>query len=122
METKGWLRGSLITIVLIHLLVVLWRASAHTDIPVTLTASQTAFVSLVILMLPLIGGVTLFWRSRGRLAAWLITVWFVAIRPRLSLPGCLSRLCAVDSFVLSAALLAVTETMGSMLGLLALLA
>ncbi|MEO5730250.1 MAG: hypothetical protein ABI134_12275, partial [Byssovorax sp.] len=50
-----WLRGSLVAIVLLHLGVTLWHGSSHEHVPVPLTMGQTAYVGLVIGLLPLVG-------------------------------------------------------------------
>jgi hypothetical protein len=128
--TSLWkLRTSLTGIVLIHLVVVLWHAAAHARIPVPMTMLQAAFVGLVIVILPLVG-VTLLWGGHKQLAAWLIASsmfgsllfgivnHFVLVSPDyvLAIPAHAFR----HSFVLSAALLAVTETIGTVLAFVAL--
>ena len=120
--------GSLVAIVVIHLLVVIWHGASHINIPVPLSAAQTAFVTIVIVVLPLIGA-ALLWTRRKALAAWLITFSMLAAllfglinhfardTPDyvLDLPANAWRY----SFVLSAALLVVTETIGTVLGAVA---
>ena len=76
-ENKDWLRISLAASVILHFIVVLWHGSAHLYIPVALSILKTVFVSVVILLLPLIG-VSLLWTSRKRAAAWIITTSMLA--------------------------------------------
>lgn len=124
------LRGWLIAIVIVHGVVTLWHGLAHTNIPVPLTSLQTVFVSIVIILLPLIGA-GLLWTSRKGLAALLITVSMLA-----SLLFGLVNHFILDStdyvmavpehewrhsFVLSAVVVAVTETIGTVLGAIAML-
>ena len=119
---------SLIAIVVIHFLVVIWHGVSHVNVPVPLSGAQTAFVTIVIVVLPLIGA-ALLWTSRKSLAAWLITLSMLASL----LFGFINHF-ALDSpdyvvelpanawrypFVLSAALLVVTETIGTVLGVVA---
>jgi len=127
-ENQVWLRAGLVTCVLIHFIVLLWHGTAHILIPVPLTGLQTAFVGFVIFLLPLIGA-GLLWTDRGRTAAWLITLsmlgallfgfinHFMRASPDyvLEVPANTWR----HSFVTSAALLAVTETVGTMVGAVA---
>jgi hypothetical protein len=123
------LRGSLVAIIVIHFLVVIWHGASHINVPVPLSAAQTAFVTIVIVVLPLIGA-ALLWTSGKTLAAWLITLsmlasllfgfvnHFVLDSPDyvLELPANAWRY----SFVFSAALLVVTETIGTVLGVVAI--
>jgi hypothetical protein len=44
-----------VALVILHGVVTLWHATAHTHIPVLLSAVQTVFVGIVIVVLPLIG-------------------------------------------------------------------
>ncbi len=90
-----------------------------------LTATQTAFVGFVIILLPLIGA-GLLWTKLKRAGAWLITLsmlasllfgflnHFVLDAPDyvLAVPAHAWRY----SFILSAALLVVTETIGTVIG------
>jgi hypothetical protein len=123
-----WLRGSLVAIVLLHLVVALWHGSSHEHVPVPLTTAQTAYVGLVIVLLPLVGA-GLLWTKRKRGAAWLIGLsmlasllfglinHFVLDSPDhvMEVPAHVWR----HSFILSAALLVVTETMGTVMGAVA---
>ena len=119
------LRGSLVAIVVIHFLVVIWHGASHINVPVPLSPAQTAFITIVIVVLPLIGA-ALLWTSRMTLAAWLIALsmfasllfgfinHFARVSPDyvVLLPANAWRY----SFVISAALLVVTETIGTVLG------
>lgn len=57
----------LVAIVVVHLAVTLWHGAAHAEIPVPLTPLQTAFVGVVIILLPILGA-GLLW-SRYKLGA-----------------------------------------------------
>ena len=128
-EGTSWLRASLVAIVLIHFVVTLWHASAHTLIPVPLTSLQTAFIGVVIALLPLIGA-GLLWTSHERTAAWLImasmlgSLVFGFINHYMrSSPDYVLEVPAHAwrySFIVSAALLVVTETTGTVLGAVAM--
>jgi cation transport ATPase len=125
---QNWLHALLVASVLIHFLALLWHGTAHILVPVPLTALQTAFVGFVIFLLPLIGA-GLLWSNRRRTAAWLISLsmlgslifgfinHFMRASPDyvLEVPANAWR----HSFVTSAALLAVTETIGSVVGAVA---
>jgi hypothetical protein len=125
MDDQIWLRTSLFAIVLIHFVVLLWHGIAHILIPVPLSALQTVFVMFVILLMPLVG-VALLRNNRRRTAAWLITLSMLGallfgfinhfIRASsdyvLEVPANTWR----HGFVTSAALLAVTETIGTVVG------
>jgi hypothetical protein len=128
-ENAGWLRAALAASVIIHLIASFWHAAAHLIIPVALTAWQQLFIGFVILLLPLIG-LGLLGTSRRQLAAWIVTLsmfgsllfGFINHYMRLSpdyvlvVPEHAWRY----SFVVSAALLAVTETIGLVLGAVAI--
>lgn len=123
-----WLRGSLIAIVLLHLAVTVWHGSSHEHVPVPLTTAQTAYAGLIIGLLPLVGA-GLLWTKRKREAAWVIGLsmlasllfgfinHFVLDSPDhvMEVPAHVWR----HSFILSAALLVVTETMGTVMGAVA---
>jgi hypothetical protein len=127
-ENQTWLRAGLVASVLIHFIVLLWHGAAHILIPVPLTGLQTAFVGFVIFLLPLIGA-GLMWTDSKRTATWLITLsmlgslafgfinHFIRASPDyvLEVPANAWR----HSFVASAALLAVTETLGTVMGAVA---
>jgi len=122
------LRIPLAGIVLVHLAVALWHGATHAHIPVPLTSLQSAFVTLIIIILPLIGA-GLLWTRYWSAAAWLITLsmlasflfglvnHFVLHSPDyvLEVPAHAWR----HSFVLSAVLVAVTEAIGTVLGFMA---
>jgi hypothetical protein len=128
-EGEKWIRGWLVSIVIIHCVVALWHGTAHFHIPVLLTPAQTTFVAIVILLLPLIGA-GMLWTERKRGAAMLITVTmlaslvfgfvnhFVLESPDyvLAVPEHAWR----HSFVFSAALLVITETLGTVIGVIAI--
>jgi hypothetical protein len=122
-------RAPLAAIVLIHLFVLLWHGTAHVEIPVPLTASEAVFVVLIIFLTPL-AGAGLLWTSYRTTGIWLIILsmmgsllfgfinHFIRATPDyvLAVPPNVWR----HSFVVSAALLAVVETVGSMMGVVAL--
>jgi hypothetical protein len=128
-ENNGALRASLIGVVIAHLVALFWHYSAHTHIPVPLSALQIAFVAVVILVLPVVGAGLLLWTNRKRTAAWLILLsmfgslvfgfvnHFMLPSPDyvLAVPAHAWRY----SFVVSAAFLVVTETSGTVLGVVA---
>jgi hypothetical protein len=125
---NNWLRASLLMVVLAHLAVALWHGATHLHIPVPLTTLQSAFVGVVIVLLPLVGA-GLLWTSWKWWAALLIAAsmlgsllfglvnHYVLDSPDhvLAVPEHQSR----PAFVLTAALLVVTETMGAVLGTIA---
>jgi hypothetical protein len=129
-KENQWLQGGLVAIVIVHCLVALWHGVAHVQVPVPLTGLQTAFVGVVIIVLPLLG-VGLLWTKRKRDAALVITVSMLASLlfgffnhyvldssdNVLALPVHASS----HTFVVSAALLVVTETLGTALGAIAAL-
>jgi hypothetical protein len=130
MDNQDGLRTSLLAIVLIHFINLLWHGATHALIPVPLSGLQTVFVVLVIFLLPLVGA-GLLWTERRRIGAWLITLsmfgallfgfinHFVRASPDyvLAVPANPWR----HSFVVSAALLVVTETIGTVAGVAAVL-
>jgi hypothetical protein len=128
-ENAGVLRAALAASVIIHLITSFWHAAAHLTIPVPLTASQNVFIGFVILLLPLVG-LGLLWTTRRLLAAWIVTLsmlgsllfGFVNHYMRLSLDYVLAvpEHAWRHSFVVSAALLVVTETVGLVLGAVAI--
>jgi hypothetical protein len=92
---------------------------------VPLSALQTVFVTIVVLVLPVVG-LELLWTNRNRTAAWLILVSMFAslvfgFVSHLMLPYVLAIPAHEwrDSFVVSAGLLMVTETSGTVLGVIA---
>jgi hypothetical protein len=129
-NNEKWLRGALVAIVIIHFIVALWHGIAHLHIPVPLTATQTVFIGIVILLLPLIGA-GLLWTKLKRVAVWLITLSMLASllfglfsHYVLNSPDYMMEIPAHAwrySFVLSAALLVATETIGTVIGGIGLL-
>ena len=127
-RTDGWLRAIVAATVVLHLAVLFWHGAAHARIPVPLTSLQLAFVIVVIYVLPVVGGI-LVWTKRRVTGAWLVTLsmlasllfgfinHFTRISPDyvLEVPENPWR----HSFVVSAALLAVTETVGTVVGAIA---
>ena len=113
---------------MLHLVVLFWHGAAHAGIPVPLTSLQLAFVIVVIYVLPVVGGI-LVWTERRVTGAWLVTLsmlasllfgfinHFMRASPDyvLEVPANPWR----HSFVVSAALLAVTETVGTVVGAIA---
>jgi hypothetical protein len=130
-EKRSWLSTALVAIVLIHFVVLIWHGTVHMVLPVPLTGAQNAFVIGVIFLLPL-AGAGLLLRTNFRLtAAWLVALsmlgsllfgfinHFMRASPDnvLELPASAWR----HSFVLSAAILVITETLGAVLGAAAVL-
>ena len=127
-RTDGWLRAIVATSVVLHLVVLFWHGAAHAGIPVPLTAVQWAFVIVVIYVLPVVGGIFV-WTERRLTGAWLVTLsmfasllfgfinHFMRASPDyvLQVPENPWR----HSFVVSAALLAVTESVGTVVGAVA---
>jgi hypothetical protein len=72
-----WLRGWLVAILVVHCAVALWHGRAHVHVPVPLTPLQTAFVGIVIIVMPFVG-VGLLWTSRLRTAACIIMLSMLA--------------------------------------------
>ena len=99
------------------------------QVPVPLTTMQQVFVAIVILLLPFVG-MAMLWSEKKRAGAWLIAIsmfaslifgllnHFVLRSPDyvLQVPMHTHR----HAFVLSAALLAVTETVGTLIGIVIL--
>jgi hypothetical protein len=122
-------RAPLGAIVLIHFFVLLWHGAMQVEIPVPLTASETIFVVLIIFLTPL-AGAGLLWTSYRTAGVWLIILamlgsllfgfinHFIRATPDyvLAVPPSVWR----HSFVVSAALLAVIEMVGTMMGVVAL--
>jgi len=123
------LRGWIVAAVGLHAIVCSWHGVEHLEVPVPLTAMQQAFIAIVILLLPFVG-TAMLWSEKKRAGAWLITIsmfasllfgflnHFVLSSPDyvLQVPMDPHR----HAFVLSAALLAVTETIGTVIGIVAL--
>jgi Na+(H+)/acetate symporter ActP len=118
------LRLSVAAVVLIHLAILVWHGASHKKLAIPLNWWQTAFVGLVVCLFPVIG-TSLLWTKYNRVAARLVAFsmfaslvfgvinHFVLISPDdITVvpvhPG-------HDSFVVSAKLLVVTETIGAVL-------
>lgn len=124
-EPGTGLSAALASIVVVHGAISLWHGAAHLHVPVPLTPSQQAFVGVVIVLLPLVGA-ALLWSRWRRPAALLVTLTMLGSL----LFGFLNHfvLDSVDNvvsvpehawrhpFVVSAALIAVSETVGTMMG------
>jgi hypothetical protein len=122
-------RGWLAAIVVVHAVVSLWHGIEHFQVPVSLTTMQEAFIAIVILLLPF-AGTAMLWSKKRRAGAWLVTIsmfasllfgvlnHFVLNSPDnvLHVPMHSHR----NAFVLSAVFLAVTEAIGTLVGIQAL--
>ncbi|MGQ0622515.1 MAG: hypothetical protein ACT4QA_21850 [Panacagrimonas sp.] len=120
----GWLAAT----IAVHCAIGLWHGAAHLHVPVPLTAAQQAFVGLVIILLPVVAA-TFLWSRWRKGAALLITVsllasllfglvnHFVFESPDnvLFVPEHAWR----PTFVFSAALVAVSESIGTVLAVVA---
>jgi hypothetical protein len=129
---EQWLRGALVAVVLFHTIATLWHATTHAQVPVPLTAAQIALVVVGLLVLPLLGA-GLLWTTRKREAAWLITVPMLVsllfgFISHFVITGSSDYVLAVPagvwrySFVLSAVVLVVADTLGVAIGVMAVLA
>ena len=119
------LRGWLLAIVVVQFVVATWHGVAHARVPVPLTPLQTLFVVVVILSLPFFGA-GMMWSPRKRDAALIITLsmcgslvfgflnHFVLHSPDHMTE--VSEHAWRHTFVLSAALVAVTEAIGTVFG------
>lgn len=121
-------RWSGIAVVLAHFVIVLLHGSAHTQLKIELAVWQTAFVLIVIIIAPLLAGI-LIWTRFSRFGFALLAVamgcalvfgayfHFLAISP-----DHVSHLPPGDAqgtFRLTALLLAITEAIGLVFGLVA---
>ncbi len=123
------LRWSLLAIVVVHLLVASWHGAAHLQVPVPLTELQKIFVGGVITVMPLVGA-ALLGTSRLRTAAAVIAlsmlgslIFGVVNHYLLHSPDHVAEVPEHpwrQSFVVSAALVALTEAIGTILGFVAL--
>jgi len=123
-----WLRRGLLAVVVAHAIVAAWHGASHMEIPVALSPLQIAYVAVVITLLPLLG-TALLWTRRVQTGAAVLALsmlgslifgvvnHYVLDSPDnvASLPDHVAR----HAFVLSAALLAVTESAGTLLGVAA---
>ena len=120
--TRAW--TWLIAAVLVHLLISVVHGLAHARAQVPLSLAATLFVFIVILAGPLIG-VALTWPAE-RLGAWVIAITMAGslvfgLVNHFGLPGP-DHVAHVDPqwrllFGMTAALLAITETLGSTLAI-----
>jgi hypothetical protein len=123
-----WLRGWLVGSVVLHFAVAMWHGVAHGHVPVPLTLLQTVFVWVVILVMPFVG-VGLLWSRWARAGAWVIAVamfgslvFGVLNHFVLDSPDYVMHVPEHEwrhAFVLSAALVAVTEAAGMVLAVVA---
>ena len=127
-ENGRLLRQAIWLTVLLHQAVAIWHGSAHSAIPVVLSTAQTAFVAIVIIVLPLVGSFLLWTRFR-QLGAWTVALsmlgsllfgvinHFILASPDniAQVPEHVSR----QAFLWSAFLLPVTEALGTVLGAIA---
>ncbi len=115
-------------VAVLHCAIALWHGSAHLAVPVPLSPLQTAFVGLVIVTLPLLATALLWTRARpgaailytgAMLASLLFGVinHYILVSPDnvMCVPPGAFRL----RFVLSSALVAGSELIGTVLGVLA---
>jgi len=128
-DNQRWLCASLVAIFVFQFLVLLWHGAAHIEIPAPLTAPEAIFVALVIYLMP-VASVGLLRTSYRAFAVWLITLsmlgsllfgfinHFMRASPDYVLTVPPNGWC--HSFVVSAALLVVTETIGTVMGVAAI--
>lgn len=114
---------------LLHCAIAFWHGSAHRAVPVALTPLQTAFVGLVIVMLPLLAAV-LIWTRRRTLAAWLyagsmlasllfgVINHYILVSPDNVM--CVPPGAFRTTFIVSAGLVTGSELIGTVLGVLAI--
>jgi hypothetical protein len=127
-DDERWLRAWLVGSVVVHFAVAMWHGLAHVHVPVPLTELQTVFVWVVILVVPFVGA-GLLWSRWARVGAWLIAaamfaslVFGVLNHFVLDSPDYVMHVPEHEwrhAFVLSAALVAVTEAVGTVLGVVA---
>lgn len=120
---KRWLG---IAVVLAHFVIVMLHGSAHTQLKVDLAPWQTAFVLIVIVVAPVLAGISILTRfsrfgfvllaaAMGGALVFGVYFHFLAISP-----DHVSHLPAGDAqgtFRLTALLLAITEAVGLVIGL-----
>jgi hypothetical protein len=115
-------------VVVVHLGLSLWHGATHNDVPVPLSPLQQAFIGLVIVLLPLVGAGLLWsrWRTQAALLVALsllgsLLFGFInhyvldSADNVVSLPANEWR----HPFVVSAALIAISESIGTALGAVA---
>lgn len=128
-KSENRLAPLLAVIVALHAAIGLWHGAAHTHVPVPLTGAQQAFIGVIIMLLPVVGACLLWSRWRNA-AAGLITLTMLAsllfgffnhfvldsVDNVISVPEHPWR----HGFVVSAATIAVSETVGTVMGAVAL--
>lgn len=126
---RGWLSAAVVC----HAIVSLWHGVEHFQARVSLTTMEQAFIGVVVGLLPLVG-MAMLWSRKKRVGVWLIMLsmfasllfgflnHFVLSSPDyvLNVPAEPHGHEFVHGFVLSAALLVVTETVGTLIGIVAL--
>lgn len=119
------LRGWLVAIVLAHAIVAIWHGAVHLIGPVPLTSLQDAFVTVVIILVPFVGA-ALLWSRHRREAALVIALSMLAsllfgfmnhfVLDSPDYVGAVPAQAGRWAFIFTAALLAVTETVGVVVG------
>jgi hypothetical protein len=126
--TDKSLRAWLLAIVVVHFVVTLWHRAAHEHIPVPLSALQTAFVVVVIDLLPLVGACLLWTKYRCMAALILAGSMFASLifglinHFVLESPDNVTSLPEHEwrhSFIASAILIEVIEAIGAAMGFVA---
>lgn len=130
LERGNSLAPLLAAAVVIHAVIGLWHGAAHSEVPVPLTSAQQVFVGVIVMLAPLVGAGLLWsrWRRSAALliaAAMLGSLIFGVLNHFVldsadnvvSIPEHVSR----HGFVLSAALIAISETMGTVVAAAAVL-
>jgi hypothetical protein len=121
------MRSVIAGLAVIHLLVTVWHGNAHQALGVLLPPEKMAFVYLVIVVAPVVGG-SLVWTRYALAGAWVFALsmlgallfgayhHYVSVSPdHIShLPG--GSASAQSAFVISAASLALLELAGTVLG------
>jgi hypothetical protein len=121
-------RGWVLLLVIAHAAVAFWHGTAHSQVPVALSTPQQVFVVIVVLLLPFVG-LALLWSRQASAGLWIITVSLFASllfglinHFVLHSPDNVTQLPqqpARDSFIISAALVAATEAVGTVISLIA---
>ena len=119
------MRTAALFAVIVHFLLAGWHGYSHQSVPVPLNSAQTAFVAIVIVLLPLVGAGLIFtsYRTQGALlvclsmlASFLFGLFYHFIHASpdhiASVPPGPWR----DAFVWSAVLVALSEALGAVAG------
>jgi CHASE2 domain-containing sensor protein len=117
-----------IAIVLLHFLVNVAHAAAHTNLHIDMNAWQSVYILLIILLLPLVSAVLLWRRSRNgfRLLFWsmlgslLFGGYYHFIAAGADNVASLGEHAWAPAFQVTAVLLALTETAGVVTGVIGL--